>query len=984
MATRVTSTRFIGRAAELEELRAALEAGLAGQPSLTLVAGESGVGKSRLASELMRRAREHDVRVLSGDCVELGEGELPYAPLVGALRRIAREGDASFEQLPESQLADLGTILPGLRAGLREQGAEAEQVRVFEALLALLDAMSRERGLLLVIEDLHWADSSTRAFVRFLARTVCNERLLVLGTYRSDELHRRHPLRPLLAELARDPLARLLELDRLSRDEMAEQLEDIIGDRADPGLVERLYTRSEGNPLFTEELLAVGLDGRGALPPTLRDALMLRVERLSAPAQDVLRWLACQRLDDALLGALTGLASAELRDGLREAVGSQIAVADPDGSYGFRHALLREVVYDDLLPGERAELHGAIARALEQRVERDGERAHITAEVAHHWLAAGDQPAALAASVRAAAAAERVNAFHEALSLRERALGLWDRVPNPEEVAGMDQVDLLMQAAGAADVTGDAARQETLLKRALDLVDEATEPRRAATVLERLQRALWSLNRQEESVQVCSRALALLPEGDQSHERAALLVELSRARMLQSRFGEAIDEARAALEIARAIGDANVEARALNVLGTALGNSGEAEEGAAALRQALDTSRSAGLPREVTAAYINLADVFHVNGRTAEALAVAREGLETSLPNTRAHDWLSLNVVEFCFYLGRWDEAREELPSQSRRRFGNQLFVWRMARAVLSLGEGDLEAAREDLEGMEQVARESTEPQFVGAYGWMRAELERRSGNVDGARAAVDDALDQIEYCSDDIARIAGVAAMGVRVEADAATLARDRRDEEAEQVALRRAAEQLQRLELTAQAGGPVERAELASGEAEHSRAEGPDDPERWAAAARAWDEIERPYRRIYALWRQAEALVRADDRAGAAAVASEALRGARELGSAWLAEELESLAARARLRMLGPAEPVAERGGDDEPFGLTPRELQVLALVAQGATNREIGLELHMAEKTASVHVSRILAKLDVRSRTEAASLALRQGLVDTEAAV
>jgi ATP/maltotriose-dependent transcriptional regulator MalT len=984
MATRVTSTRFIGRAAELEELCAALEAGLGGQPSLALVAGESGVGKSRLASELMGQARERNVRVLSGDCVELGEGELPYAPLVGALRRVAREGDEAFEQLPESQLADLGTILPGLRAGSREEGAEAEQVRVFEALLALLDAMSQERGLLLVIEDLHWADSSTRAFVRFLARTVCNERMLVLGTYRSDELHRRHPLRPLLAELARDPLARLLELDRLSREEMAEQLEDIIGDRADPGLVERLYMRSEGNPLFTEELLAVGLDGRGALPPTLRDALMLRVERLSAPAQDVLRWLACQPLGDSLLGDLTGLPSGELREGLREAVGSQIAVANPDGTYRFRHALLREVVYDDLLPGERADLHGAIARALEQRVEQGGERAHITAEVAHHWLAAGDQPAALAASVRAAAAAERVNAFHEALSLRERALGLWDRVAGPEQLAGMDQVDLLMQAANAADVTGDAARQETLLKRALDLVDEQSEPRRAATVLERLQRALWSLNRQEESVQVCNRALALLPEGDQSHERAALLVELSRARMLQSRFGEAIDEAREALAIARAIGDANVEVRALNVLGTALGNSGEAEEGAAALREALETSRSAGLPREVTAAYINLADVFHVNGRTADALAVAREGLETSLPNTRAHDWLSLNVVEFSYYLGRWDEAREELPSQARRRFGNQLFVWRMARAVLALGEGSLDAAREDLEGMEPVARESTEPQFVGAYGWMRAELERRSGNLDRARAAVDDALDQIEYCSDDIARIAGVAAMGVRVEADAAMLARDRRDAEAEQIALRRAGEQLERLKLTAAAGGPVERAELASGEAEHTRAEGPDDPERWAAAARAWDELDRPYRRLYALWRQAEALVHAGDRGAAAGVASEALRGARELGSTWLAEELESLAARARLRLLGPAEPVEAGPDDDQPFGLTPRELQVLGLVARGATNREIGSELHMAEKTASVHVSRILAKLDVRSRTEAAALALRQGLVDTEAAV
>ena len=194
---------------------------------------------------------------------------------------MAREGDPAFDELPESQRADLATILPGLGGGSREEGTEAEQVRVFEALLALFDAMAEEQPLLLVIEDLHWADSSTRGFVRFLARTLCTERMLVVGTYRSDELHRRHPLRPLLAELARDPLAHLVELERLTRDEMTEQLEDILGSRADPGLVERLYSRSEGNPLFTEELLAVGLDGRGTLPPTLRDALMLRVERLS-------------------------------------------------------------------------------------------------------------------------------------------------------------------------------------------------------------------------------------------------------------------------------------------------------------------------------------------------------------------------------------------------------------------------------------------------------------------------------------------------------------------------------------------------------------------------------------------------------------------------------------------------------------------------------------------------------------------------------
>jgi len=184
------------------------------------------------------------------------------------------------------------------------------------------------------------------------------------------------------------------------------------------------------------------------------------------------------------------------------------------------------------------------------------------------------------------------------------------------------------------------------------------------------------------------------------------------------------------------------------------------------------------------------------------------------------------------------------------------------------------------------------------------------------------------------------------------------------------------------------VERAELALGEAEHGRAGGRFDPGAWDAAAEAWGELGRPYRVLYACWRQAEALVGEGDRAGAAEVTLAALGDARELGSEWLAAELESLGARARLRLPVEGDPeglaAPMETAIDEPFGLTPRERQVLALVARGATNREIGLELHMAEKTASVHVSRILAKLDVRSRTEAAAVALRQGLVDTGAPV
>ncbi|MEA2293288.1 MAG: hypothetical protein QOE86_927, partial [Solirubrobacteraceae bacterium] len=271
MATRVTSTRFVGRDAELAELRAALAEAETGQPSLAFVAGESGVGKTRLVTELQRAARDDGVRILSGECVDLGEGELPFAPLVGALRPLARAADPVLESLPQAAREALRGMLPGLAgAALPHEPADeaaTARSRLFEAVLELLDRLGADGGLLLCIEDLHWADRATRAFVAYLATALCSERVLVVATYRPDELHRRHPLRPLLAELERDVRARRVELRPFTRDELAEQLCDILGSPPSEELLDRLWARSEGNALFAEELLAAGLDGRGGLPP---------------------------------------------------------------------------------------------------------------------------------------------------------------------------------------------------------------------------------------------------------------------------------------------------------------------------------------------------------------------------------------------------------------------------------------------------------------------------------------------------------------------------------------------------------------------------------------------------------------------------------------------------------------------------------------------------------------------------------------------
>jgi ATP/maltotriose-dependent transcriptional regulator MalT len=710
---------------------------------------------------------------------------------------------------------------------------------------------------------------------------------------------------------------------------------------------------------------------------------MVRIERLSEPAQDLLRALGVgQRLEHDLLAEVSDLDSAALRGALREAVASHLVVAQPDDRYAFRHALLREVVEDDLLPGERTELHRALATALERRAAAGSQGAQIAAGIAHHYAAAGDQPAALAASVRAATAAEAVHAYGEAATLLERALELWDRVPDAEELSGADRVTLLGRAADAHLAAADNTRAEPLVRAALELVDEDAEPRRAAALLERLAHAQWRLGRSREALDTAQRALDLVAEGEPTPERATILAWWAKTRMLQGRFREATAAARDAIEAAEATSNLPALSGAINAMGVALAAQGAVEEGTAALRRAVDIARELNRRYELESAHVNLADALHLAGRSREALEVVRAAREESPRMGFWVGWLDTVMAELAFELGDWEEATRVLPDQTRRFAGVGLVNVELRRAELDLGHGDHDAAATRLARVRDLVAASSEPQWHGPFGSLLAELRRRQGDLDGARAAVDEALDRIEFCTEDVARLARVSAAGVRVEADRAQRGRDLGDESEVSRALGDIELLLARVEAAAEGEGPVEVAWLASAQAEAGRASGDDSPARWSAAAAAWERIERPYQVALARWREAEAHVAAGDREAAARAAGEALAIAERLGADWLRGEASGLVARARLTLPGETAaeaPPAEPEGAEDPFGLTPRERQVLALVARGATNREIGTELYMAEKTASVHVSRILAKLDVRSRTQAAAVAHRHGLAD-----
>jgi predicted ATPase/DNA-binding CsgD family transcriptional regulator len=989
MRARLTSSRFVGRVGELAELELALHDASSANPVVVLLGGESGIGKTRLVGELERRIRGSDqaALLLRGESVEQRDAELPYAPLLSALRPLVRERDPALGQLTAVSRAELTALLPALAEdrpdGDRERRDSSGQVRLFEALLELLDVLSERSPVALVLEDMHWADRSTRAFAAFVARSLRNERVTLVLSYRTDELHRRHPLLPLLADLERLERTRRIALGPFDRRELAEALEDILGNPPPGELVERLFARGEGNPLYTEELLAAGLDGRSAAPESLRHAFMLRIERLSEDAQRVARVVAAgRRLDDETIASVAGLEGDRLLAALRDAVNEQVLVAGDDDRFLFRHALLREALYEDLLPGERSELHLELARALEaggeQRDDRELERATA---VASHYAAAGEQRAALRATVRAARAAERVQAFGEAADLFERALELWPRVEDGQALVEMDHVALVARAAAAHMQDGHRGRGETLLREALRELDPDRDERRYSGLLGRLARAQWALNRGGEGVATAERALSLLPADDRGIERARLLSWLARTRHLRGRFREAIRDAEEALALAATLDHPATEAEVLNTLGMAMIALGQVDAGVERMRRTIEIAHDTGDLDTMTYGYSNLAEALSLAGRIAEAVEVARAGLAAVPERMReSHDWAALTMSEIAFESGDWQAARDSMRPPPPWLLGRQLIFRQLRQADQALGEGSEDAAADALGAAEPLVAASSEPQYIGTFGALRAELLRRRHDLDGARAAVEQGLDRIELCTDDVMRIARVTAAGMAVEADQAERARDLREKAAERDALTRAQMHIQRLRAAAEGGGPVERAWLALGDGELSRARGRSDPRKWLRAARSWEALARPYCAAIARWRGAEALVETGDRVAAANAAQTALEGARGLGSRWLVEELTALAGRARLELRPAGDAAtAESNGKRvaDPFGLTPRERQVLALIAEGATNRQIGNALYMAEKTASVHVSRILAKLGVKSRTQAAAVAHRRHL-------
>jgi DNA-binding CsgD family transcriptional regulator/tetratricopeptide (TPR) repeat protein len=989
MTYQVTTGRFVGRTQELAWLRELLARAAAGEPLVAVIGGEAGVGKTRLVEQFATAATQQGVRVLRGGCVPLGEEGLPFAPVTEALRGLAGELDpGELEAVAGPARADLTRLLPDLVwSGEAAMGAAvAGQGRLFERLLGVVERLAAHAPLLWVVEDLHWADRSTRDLLAYLATYLRSGRVMVVLTFRSDELDRRHPLRGLLGELARNRRTRRLDLARFTRAGLAEQLAGLLGAEVPARLVDDIYARSEGNPFFAEELLLAGEDaGAGALPPSLREVLLARVVRLGDRTQQVLGVAAAAGpgVTQPTLAAVTGIDDQALLDGLREAVDQQLLVPEPGGDgYLFRHALVAEAVYSELLPEERVRLHTELASALEASVESGDPPATRAARLAYHWAAAGDQPRALSASVQAAAAAEGVYAFAEAQLQLERVLALWERVPDAEQRASTDRVGLLSRCGEAAYAAGDLGRAAELARRAVGLVDEVRQPQRAGLLHERLARSLRRLG-DPAALDEQQQAVRLVPP-EPSVERARVLGSLAHLLMLVDRFAEARGLAEEAAAMAGQVGACAEEATARMALGGVLIHHGEPDAGLDEAEAAVRLATQAGDVILALRAIVNHSDGLLAAGRLEEAATVALDGIQQARHLGLARSYgplLATNATEALLALGRWDQAeqvsRQGLEVAASDATSVNLLL---GRAALELGRGDLDAAQARLQAVQRLLPAPIpEAQRAGPLFCGLAELAVWRGHPDQAKQLVAEAVPLVQA---NPRYAAPVYALGVRVEADLAELARARHPGQPAPDAT--AAGLLERLDQAATgpaaAGLPELAAWHALGLAERTRQAGPADPAGWAAAAAAWERLGQPYRAAYAWFRQAEALLAAGDRDSATTVLGRAAAITGRLGARPLDSEIRALARRARLDLTPPAAATAPAAGVSTPaaqLGLTPREVEVLALVAAGRSNRQIAQALFISPKTVGVHVSNILAKLGVAGRVEAAAIAHRLGL-------
>ena len=946
---------FVGRTDELATFERAIAAARLGAPAVLLVGGEAGIGKSTLVAEGARRSA---VPILIGRCLPMGGELIPLAPLADLLRDVRRTNAEAVTAGPLADWTARGSTVQG-PAGI-----------VFAPLLELVTDLGHEDAIVVAFEDLHWADPLTWDLFDFLARNLVDEHVVLVGTYRSDHVAAHPQQRRRLGELGRLPAAQRLLLEGLSRAELAEKVQALMpGAVARAGFVDDVFARGQGNPFFTAELVAAHLDGQ-TIPAVLSDLLAADLERLDDDSRSVVRVVAVIGRDAThdLLEAVADLDADRLEVALRTAIEAQLVVVDRNtDAYRFRHALIGEVVYDDLLPPERKRLHRRVADALAEQTPADLARADRASELAVHLDRAGDHPAAFVALLFAADATEMV-APAAALRHLERALELWDSAGESATVENRGH--RLWQAA---ELASGAVGND----RAADLAREAFTygvPRRgAAWGHERLGRYLWGSGHIGESAEEFAVAKSLLAD-DAGPEAAPASAGLAQAELMLGNYEAAATSAQRVYDVLD--GPATEPAAwsmARRVLGIVVDLRGDPARGVELCREAVAAAPHAHA-RLLAMLYLGVAllDAGRYQLAVNEMLDAAADARLTGLDRSFG-GYVDALAAEGLLRLGQWGDADRVLTaSEGAEAFPLGGVRLTLAGALLASrrGEGERAAAL-----LAQAAALPIDP----FHQWF---LDRTTAEVHldlGEWHAVASLAERVLTPATPALWRARFVMYGAVAEVEDALDARAQREPLDVDATTARLRERIDHARAAARAGHEPamaldSAAHLAHADAAVTRL-ADSDADAWADAARNWADLDDPFWRGVARVREAEAAAAAGGTARAADALREAHQLAADLGAAPLLAEIDAVSKRTRLSVDAPIAKVLDHASIDH-LGLTPREAEVLALVAAGHTNRQIGEELFVSEKTASVHVSNILRKLGVTTRVDAAAVAQRLG--------
>ncbi len=616
---------LVGREDELTTLEDALLAAHRREGQILVLAGEAGLGKTRLATELQRRALARGTAVLWGGCAE-ADLALPYLPFVEALGNYLAGADlVDLRRRLQAAARELGQLFPQLSSEgtVRDRGDDPgeSKLRLFEAILALLRIPADERSLLLVLEDVHWADASTRELLNYLSRRLRTTRILLLATCRNDELHRQHPLVPMLQAWRRAGTAELVELRPLPPDGVAEMVQAIFDQPVRGDLRDFLHARSEGNPFVLEEFLKSALDRlfqpaaawdlkritELKIPPTVRDTILLRVERLSAPQAEILRTAAVlgPTFTYSTLVAVSGHEAEAVQAALRTFVHQQLLEEEPLAGerYRFRHALTREAIYEDLIGPQRAELHRRAAAVLRRQA------ATAPVDLAHHLLAARCWEEAVPVCLQAAEEAERRSAYHEAADLYARVL--------PHLADARARGRTLSRLGDAHFHAGSPALAQQHLEQGIALLEGCGETHEAAGYRIKLGSCHAQRSRPQLARQEWERARAALEPAGPSEDLAYACIHLASQQGIQGETDAALALGKEASAIAEAAGADAPRILALAAIGLLLTRAGQTEGGLAYLDQSVHQARDRGLKWIAGNALVNgiIARVEHFRAR---------------------------------------------------------------------------------------------------------------------------------------------------------------------------------------------------------------------------------------------------------------------------------------------------------------------------------------------------------------------------------